>query len=171
MKITAAEWRAGKLTLTTSDPEAVRFAHGFEAGDYSLAKAKRKRSNDSNSYLWILLDKLAAVTGIPKTEIYRRAVKEIGGNSTVLLVRSDAADDFCQGWEHNGIGWPTEREPSSRPGYDLVIAYYGSSTYDSATMSRLINLVIQDAKALGIETMTPQELERLKGYEPECRTQ
>ena len=48
--------------------------------------------------------------------------------------------------------------PSKLPGCVNVILYYGSSTYDTAQMSRLINLAVQDCKEQGIETMTPQEL-------------
>ena len=158
MKITAADWRAGKLTLTTSDPEAIRFAHGFEEGDYSLSKSKKKRSLDSNAYLWVLIDKLAAVTGLPKSGIYRNAVLEIGGNCETVLVKEEAADALCEGWKHNGIGWPTEIDYSTVPGMVTVRLYYGSSTYDRATMSRLIDYVIEDCRALGIETLPPHKL-------------
>lgn len=44
-----------------------------------------------------------------------------------------------------------------------MILYYGSSTYDMAQMSRLINLIVEDCKAQGIETMTPYELDALIG--------
>ena len=43
-----------------------------------------------------------------------------------------------------------------------VIAYYGSSSYDTAEMSRLVEAVVEEAKGLGVETMTPVELDRLK---------
>ena len=43
-----------------------------------------------------------------------------------------------------------------------VNLYYGSSTYDKPTMSRLIDNIVQDAKALDIETLTPDELERMR---------
>jgi hypothetical protein len=52
--------------------------------------------------------------------------------------------------------------PSKINGCTNVILYYGSSTYNTAQMSLLIDHLVQDAKALGIETMTPQELEALK---------
>ena len=85
MRITAAEWRAGKLTLTTSDPEAVRFAYGFEEGDYSLSKAKKRRSLDSNAYAWTLIGKLAEVMHLGREEIYRNAIRDIGGNSNEFI--------------------------------------------------------------------------------------
>lgn len=164
MRITGAKWAGGELILSTSDPEAVRFALGFKEGDYAISKAKKKRSLDANAYFFVLADKIAAVTGITKTEIYRHAIKEIGGNSDTVCVMEKAADALCDGWERNGLGWQTERLPSKIKGCVNVILYYGSSTYDSQTMKRLIDNVIQDAKALGIETMTPQELAKLKGY-------
>ena len=151
MKIDAATWSAGKLTLTTSDPEAVRFAIGFEPGEYQIGKAKKKRSLDANAYFFVLADKIAAVTGVPKSEVYRNAVREIGGNSDTVCVMEKAADALCDGWERNGLGWQTERFPSKLPGCVNVILYYGSSTYDTATMSRLISNVQEDARALGIE--------------------
>ena len=39
-----------------------------------------------------------------------------------------------------------------------MVLYYGSSTYDGNQMSRLIDLVIQDCKGCGIETLPPERL-------------
>lgn len=160
MRITAAEWKAGKLTLTTSDPEAVRFGLRFPGeGEYSLTRTKKKRSLDANAYCFVLCDKIAAVTGITKTEVYRAAIREIGGNSDVVRAKTDAADAVCAAWEGRGLGWQTDVLPSTAPGYVNIILYYGSSTYDTGQMSRLIDNLVQDAKALGIETLSPEKLE------------
>lgn len=43
-----------------------------------------------------------------------------------------------------------------------VCAYYGSSTYDTAQMSRLIDLVVQECRQQDIETLTERELSLLK---------
>jgi hypothetical protein len=40
----------------------------------------------------------------------------------------------------------------------------GSHTYNTKEMSILIDGTVQEAKALGIETLTPDELLKLKGY-------
>jgi hypothetical protein len=56
--------------------------------------------------------------------------------------------------------------PSKLKGCTNVILYYASRTSNSQQMCLLIDHIVQDAKALGIETMTPDELEDLKnGYE------
>lgn len=120
-----------------------------------------RRSLDANAYAWTLIDKIAEKTGEPKTEVYRSAIREIGGNSDTVCVLERAADKLCEGWSKNGVGWLTERMPSKIDGCVNVTLYYGSSTYDTAQMSRLIDLLVQDAKQLGIETLTPAELERM----------
>jgi hypothetical protein len=40
--------------------------------------------------------------------------------------------------------------------------YYGSSGYDTKQMSILIDGLVADAQELGIDTMTPTELAKLK---------
>lgn len=116
---------------------------------------------DANAYFFAIADKIAAVAGIPKSDVYRHAIKEVGGNSEIVCVQEKAAATLCEGWEHNGLGWQTEIIPSKIKGCVNVILYYGSSTFDTKQMSRLIDNIIQDAKALGIETMPPEKIKSL----------
>ena len=69
-----------------------------------------------------------------------------------------AVDKLRDGWHHNGLGWQTDTTPSKIAGCTNVVLYYGSSTYDTAQMSRLINLVVQDCKDQGIEVLGEREL-------------
>ena len=45
--------------------------------------------------------------------------------------------------------------------YRVYLVIRGSHTYDTTEMGRLIDGTVEEAKALGIETMTPAELERM----------
>lgn len=130
--------------------------------DCEIKEHREKRSLDANAYLWVLLDKLAQATKIPKTELYRKAIKEIGGVSDTVCVQQKAVDRLVSGWECNGIGWFTERSESRLEGCVNVTLYYGSSVYDVHQMSRLIDYVVQDCKALGIETLPPDKLAAMK---------
>lgn len=123
---------------------------------------KQKRSLNSNSLAWALIDKLAEKTGIAKTEIYKSYIKEIGGNSDTLCVIDKAVERFREEWQKKGVGWVTDVMPSKIQGCTNVIVYYGSSTYDSKQMSRLINLIIQDCRENGIKTPEDEEIERLE---------
>lgn len=152
------------LCLKVNEPAPARAFVIEHSGPYDceIKKHREKRSLDANAYLWTLLDKLAQATRIPKTEIYRKAIKEIGGVSDTVCVQQKAVERLVSGWECNGIGWFTERSESRLEGCVNVTLYYGSSVYDVHQMSRLIDYVVQDCKALGIETLPPDKLAAMK---------
>ena len=129
----------------------------------NVDKYKKKRSLDANAYCFVLIGKIAEKTNVPKEEVYRKAVKEIGGNYDVVCVQDKALEALCESWKRMGLGWQTDTFPSKIDGCTNVALYYGSSTYDVSTMSRLIDNIVQDCKALGIETKSDAELESLLG--------
>lgn len=123
---------------------------------------RERRSLDANAYCWVLVDKIAHEQGLTKAEVYREAIRNIGGVSDTLCMQTKAVDQFRRIWERNGLGYQTDIMASKIPGCTNVIAYYGSSVYDTRQMSALIDALVQDAKALGIETRTPEQLEQMK---------
>ena len=123
---------------------------------------RARRSLDANAYAWVLMDRLAERLGESKVDIYREYVRHIGGNSEIVCVKNSAIERLREGWSKNGIGWITDTLPSKIEGCTCIILYYGSSTYDTAQMSRLLDLIIQDCKQLDIPTETPDEIARLK---------
>ncbi len=74
---------------------------------YEVKEYKEKRSLDSNAYCWVLLGKLQDKLDIPKEEIYRDLIKNIGSYE-IVPVKNEAVDKFRQAWSKNGIGWITE---------------------------------------------------------------
>lgn len=127
-----------------------------------IKKARKHRSLEANAYAWVLIDQIAEKTGIKKSEVYRNAIREIGGVSTCIGMKNEAIATFKSIWEKNGLGNQIEVLPdSSKEGWSNVRIYFGSSTYDTAQMSRLIDSLIQDAESLGIPTITPAEEERM----------
>lgn len=138
--------------------------------DVEIKEHRERRSLDANAYCFVLLDKLAEALREPKEALYRSYIKEIGGNSETVCVLDGAVDNLRKGWERNGLGWQTDVIPSKIKGCTNVILYYGSSTYDTAQMSRLIDLIIQDCKGCGIETLPPERLAAMIGeWENETR--
>lgn len=123
-----------------------------------ISEYREKRSKDANAYCWVLIGKLAEKLNIPKDEIYINAVKQVGGNYEVVCVLNSAVDKLCSSWRRNGIGWQTDTMPSKIEGCTNVVLYYGSSTYDTASMSRLINIIAADCEQVGIDTRTPDEI-------------
>lgn len=131
--------------------------------DVKVSKHREKRSLDANAYAWVLMDKLAEKTGIDKLEIYRQTIRNIGGVSDTLCLKQNAAERFAESWQHNGIGWFCDFAKSRLAGCVNAIIYYGSSTYDTAQMSRLIDLLVQECKVQNIETLPPEKLAAMKG--------
>lgn len=125
-------------------------------------KETKKRSLNANAYCWVLLQKIADVLHSTKEEIYRRAIKD-KGTFEILPIKNQAVVTFIQAWEGHGIGWVCEvLRDSKLDGYTNVIAYYGSSTYDTKQMANFIDYIVEEAKTLDIETLTPEQLETLK---------
>ena len=160
MRIDSARYEGGELILTTSDADARRLVYEFKPGEYELRQVGKKRSLTANSYAWVLIDKLATATGLTKTEVYRNTIREIGGVSAPTVVRNEAVKTLQASWASRGIGWQTEILDVG-PAYTTINLIFGSSAYDTKQMSRFIGALIQDAKALDIETMPLDKLERL----------
>lgn len=136
---------------------------------YEVKEVKRRRSLDSNAYAWVLIGKLQDKLHIPKEDIYKSLIKEIGSYE-VIPVKNEAVERFRQAWSKNGLGWITETTKSKLEGFTNVIAYYGSSSYNTSEMSRLIELIVQECKQQDIETMTQNDLKSLlESWNKKCQ--
>ena len=129
--------------------------------DCELREHREKRSLDANAYYWKLCGELAKAVGEKPEEIYRRHIRDLG-NYEMLCIQEKALEEFSRRWVSGHLGRFTETRASKIDGCVAVLAYYGSSDFDRREMSRLIDNCIQDCKAVGIETLTPAELEAMK---------
>ena len=168
MSNVAISYATGKPLLTLEVNEDARTLHRIcddlkaaERLTIKIGKYKQKRSLDANAYCWVMISKLAEKLKIPKTDVYRAAIKEIGGNYDTVCVQDKAVQSLCDGWERNGIGWMTDTMPSKIDGCTNVLLYYGSSTYDTHSMSRLINNILEECRLQGIEVKSREEIESL----------
>ena len=155
---------AGKQRLTFElDGDFREQYDTLKDGDVELTvkRFRQKRSLDANAYCWLIIDKIAQRMRMTKVDVYRDHIRLIGGVSETVCVQDRAVDKLCEAWRKNGIGWQTETFPSKIPGCTNVTLYYGSSTYDTAQMSALIDSLMQTCKTLGIETMPEEELKSL----------
>lgn len=131
-----------------------------------ISIAKKKKSNTANGKAWVLLGKIAKEMSkeqpIKAEEIYREMVP-FCSEGTVLIMKNEAVEKHIHLWEHEPkekIGWIC-KVLGSKNGYTEVLNYYGSSCFDTVEMSKLLNLIVQECNQLGIETLSPMELERL----------
>ena len=149
------------LLLESTDTSLLEQLNGLKL-NIELSRWYKKRSLDANAYCWALLGKLQEVLNIPKEEIYREMIKDVG-DYEVIPIKNEAVDKFQRAWRKNGLGWITEITKSKLEGYTNIIAYYGSSSYDTKSMARLIDFIVQECKEQGIETMSEDEINSLVG--------
>lgn len=132
--------------------------------DLEVKEHQKKRSLDANAYAWVLIGKIADALRMPPTEIYRQAILNVGGNYEVIPIKEEAASHFKEIWQAQGLGWPcVDMGKSKIQGYRNLRAYYGSSTYSTTQMSQLIEILVQDCRALDIEVKSEEEIASLMG--------
>ena len=128
-----------------------------------IAKWREKRSLDSNAYAWVLMDKIADKTHTTKENVYREIIKRVGVFE-ILPLKDVVVEKFIKNWQSKGLGWVCDNLGSSPKldGFTKIVAYYGTSTYDTKEMSRFIDEVVSEAQGLGIQTETPDKIEEMK---------
>lgn len=129
-----------------------------------IKQYREKRSNEANAYMWVLCTKLAEErskdgTKVTKDDVYREQIRDLGIYRDYTDLPLPEAKTLQTAWEMLGTGWITEQVDFSQNGENVTIrCYYGSSQYNTKQMSRLIDNIVQDCHAVGIETRTPDEI-------------
>lgn len=130
---------------------------GFKAGkEYEIKPYKPKKSVTANGYMWVLADLLAQKLNSTPEEIYREAISYVGVFEEIRIEDKEAQKRFKKIWRSNGIGWLTKTISD-----DTILAYYGSSTYDSEQLARLIDFLVVECKRQNIEVRPREEIESM----------
>ena len=118
---------------------------------------RKKRSLDSNAYLWVLLGKMADVLRADKWDIYLKMLKRYG-KYTYIVVKPNVIDAVKKQWRE-----VEELGPINLNGQEGIqlLCYFGSSTYDNSEMAVLIDGVVSECKDLKIETLPPDEIQKM----------
>jgi hypothetical protein len=126
-----------------------------------IKQHRERRSLNANAFLWKLCQEIAEIIRSTKEEVYKKAIREVG-QFEILAIQEKAVQQFIKIWNSRGLGWYAEEMDSKLSGCKKIVAYYGSSCYDSKAMSVLLDFIIDDAKELNIEVLTPEEVASLK---------
>lgn len=151
-----------KLTLELNEKQTAMNMYDelsrCEKLSIKIGKHREKRSLNANNYAWKLITELAEKNNLPKEEVYKKYIKEVGVYKQTEI-SENAVETLMHSWSLHGIGWFTEKvDYAENDGFVIVNLYYGSSQYNTKQMSRLIDFIVQDCKALGIETKTPNQI-------------
>jgi hypothetical protein len=148
------------LLLKVTFPQKVKdFVSGMKERVYDaeLKEHREKRSLDANAALWKLLSMMAEVLHTTKDELY---IEMLGryGVFTHVVVKPSAVEMFKQ--EYRLCKDLGEVTINGKTGIQLQ-CYFGSSSYDTAQFSKLLDGVIQDGKEIGVELISADERDRM----------
>ena len=151
------------LLLDTKEIEIIEQLKNENKLNIELKKYRKSRSLNANNYFWKVLQELCELAEIDTIEEYKRRVKELGIFRR-FKIEKDNIKTFEKMWTAQGIAWFCDVADTEYIGdteFKIINAYYGSSSFNSKQMSRLIDGLVQDCKTYGIETKTPEEIESL----------
>lgn len=157
------DWKTGQwnITFTMNEASAINEVNNIQSCEKLSIKAvkhRNKRSLNANAYCWVILQKIAEVLHQDKWNVYLEMLGKYGV-FTHIIVKPNVVDKVKEEWRTvKELG---EVSVNGMTGIQLQ-CYFGSSTYNTKEMSVLIDGIVYEAKELGIETLPPDELERMK---------
>lgn len=130
--------------------------------DIDVKRYREKRSLNANAYFHVLVDKIAKALKLSAVETKNMMLERYGTVDVEIgkiLLRADIP--YLKLTEIH-LRATSEYEIHGETIMRAYIAVKGSHLYDSKEMSDLIDGTVEEAKSLGIETATPEEIERMK---------
>ena len=124
--------------------------------DIEIKEYREKRSLNANGYAWKLITEIANVIGKSKEEVYLDMLRHYGQSELVSVLSDIDVTGYFKYYEVAGTSVLNGKE------FTHYKVYKGSSEYNTKEMSILIDGIVQEAKQLDIETLTPDEISRIK---------
>lgn len=137
-----------------------------EEYEVSIKRPSKRRSLNANNYHWTLCDQIAKALKTSKYVVHNQLMVDYGtdwlykdNKRTYVLMRDDDAYLDMKETHYR----PTDAT-EDRKGilYRWFVLLLPSHLMDTAQMSALIDGTINEARELGIDTRTPDEIERMK---------
>lgn len=149
--------------------EVVKMFSGITAGeeyDITIKKRSARRSLNANNYHWSLCEQIAKALKTSKYQVHNQLMIDYGTDWTdendkrsYVLMKDD--DRYLRS---ETIHYRPTDATENRKGalYRWFVLLLPSHLMDKGQMSSLIDGTIAEAKELGIDTRTPDEIERMK---------
>jgi hypothetical protein len=138
-----------------------------------IKNKSQDRSLSANGYLWVLIDQLSKKLTIPKGDLYVKMIKRYG-TFNQLIIKDEALTKLIKNWDNSNTSVEhteslCEVTKSFRKNSTLwhqVTCHDGSSNYNKIDFSNLLKGLISECELIGVQTMTPNEINRLmQNYE------
>ena len=159
MRLAGGEWLVS--FTTRADPGLLFDSLKDQEISVEIKKASQQRSKSANDFMWAMCTDIgkALRPPVPKDEVYRRAIRDVGEYEP-LPIKAEAVPIFQERWASKGTGWFADVVDDSKlKGYKLVFAYYGSSTYTTDEMARVLDYLKADMENMGLPIPLSREEE------------
>ena len=128
-----------------------------------LTQWRNARSLNANAYFHLLCDKLADELKMSKPRmknllLFRYGQKARDKDGKLAIIKTNADEEELLEREDFHC-WPWKQAPDGTPMYVLL---QHSRFFDTKEMSVLIDGTVAEAKAQGIDTLSPNEVEEMK---------
>lgn len=140
-----------------------------EDSEWEVRPYRKARTHQQNAYYWALLQKVADRMQLSKSEIHNRMLRDYGQPQIVkgeilyvMIPDTKEAEKETLRSETYHVRPTSQVRSGDEYDFRAYQLLRGSSDYNTAEMSALLDGLIQEAKALDIETVTPDELARMK---------
>lgn len=128
---------------------------------YEIKEHKKKRTLTQNAYYWVLVNEIANQMKLSKEEIHFRLLKDYSQIALITIKSNVDIKGYIRYYEF-------ERKTNiSGVKFNIYKVYKGSSEMDKKEFNILLEGTIQEAKQLGIPTLTPNEIAKLRYVENE----
>lgn len=148
------------LTLTVNEEAAAKMLyddlHEAEKLSIKIDKYRERRSLNANNYAWKLLTEIANVCRTSKDEVYLEMLKRYGQSEIISVLAHIPIGEYVKYCEEAGSSTLNGKL------FKHYKVYKGSSEFDTREMSIFLDGVVSEAKELEIQTMTPNEIAKLK---------
>lgn len=149
----------GKLVIQlevnerTKALEEIEGLKELEKLDIDIKKYRNKRSLNANAYMWQLLDKMTVPTQMARWDLYLYYLSQ-SGVFVDMAIKAEAYPTLVEQFRYTEV---LDSWAEGDQGYKTVRCTFGSSTYNSHEMAKLLDRVTEDAKAMGIDVLTEDD--------------
>ena len=149
-----------KLTLVINEKSDLLCGYDdlkdIEKLSIEIKQYREKRSLNANAYAWKLIGEIADIVRASKDEIYLEMLRKYGQSELISVLAHIPVQYYLKYYDEAGESWLNGKL------FKHYRVYKGSSEFDTREMSILIDGIVGEAKELGIQTETPEQLAKIK---------
>lgn len=149
--------------------EVVNLFSGVQLGeeyDITIKKRNGRRSLNANNYHWTLCEQMAKTLKTSKYQVHNQLMIDYGtdwldsdGKRSFVMMKDDDKYIRSETVHYRPTDATEDRKGTLYRWYVLLLP---SHLMDTAQMSALIDGTVSEAKEMGLDTRTPEEIERMK---------